>query len=181
VITVRTLTGIQTELGGTCLAVIDSPVLSAQYDAVAIPKGSKVLGAIQAVTGDAQDRAAVIFKQIVDLNGDQIQLLVPESATDAIGQAGVTGRVNNHFGKKFFGAFAWGLLAGMSGSGSQAPNSLGANFGDVVRNNVAGSFGQVGQSYLQQSMAIRPDIEVRPNTQMRIILGNPLYLRAWAR
>lgn len=181
VITIRTSSRIQTQLGGTCLAVIDNDVMSAQFDAVAIPKGSKLLGAIQTVGNDGQDRAAVIFRQIVDLNGDQIQLMVPEPATDRIGQAGVTGRINRHLGVKFGSAFAWGILSGLTGSGSKSVNSTGATFADVVQSNVASSFGQVGQTYLQQAIAIRSDIEVPQNTQMRIIIGNPIYIKAWKR
>jgi type IV secretion system protein VirB10 len=179
IITLRTITRIQTELGGTCLAVIDSDVLSAQYDAVAIPKGSKVLGAVQGVAGQAQDRASVIFRQIVDLNGDQIQLLVPEPATDQIGAAGVSGDVDHHWGTQFGAAFAWGIISGLAGSGSVPAANPSSNFGSVVQGNVSSSFGQVGQNYLSQAMNIKPTMEVAENTMMRVILGNPIYIRAW--
>ena len=179
IITLRTITRIQTELGGTCLAVIDSDVLSAQYDAVALPKGSKVLGAIQGIGGQSQDRASVIFRQIVDLNGDQIQLLVPEPATDQIGAAGVSGKVNHHWGTQFGAAFAWGIISGLAGSGSVPAANPSSNFGSVVQGNVSSSFGQVGQTYLSQAMNIKPDIEVPENTMMRVILGNPIYIKAW--
>jgi len=47
--------------------------------------------------------------------GDQIQLLVPESSTDAIGQAGVPGRVDNHFGQKFGSALVWAGIFSLAG------------------------------------------------------------------
>jgi type IV secretory pathway VirB10-like protein len=175
----RNVSRIETQLGGTCLAVLERDVWDAQMKAIVLPRGSKVLGVIQMVGGEAQNRAAVVFRQIVDPNGDQVQLLVEQPAMNGIGMTGIEGSVNHHFGVKWGSALAWGLVSGLAGNGAASPSSPGSNFGDVVRTNVASSFGQVGQSYLQQTTNIRSDIEVPENTSMKIVIGSPIYLRPW--
>lgn len=175
----RNVSRVETQLGGTCLAILERDVWDAQMRAIVLPRGSKVLGAIQMVSGEAQDRAAIVFRQIVDPNGDQVPLLVEQPAMNGIGMTGIEGSVNHHFGVKFGSAFAWGLISGMAGSGASSPASPGSNFGDVVRTNVASSFGQVGQTYLQQTANIRSDIEVAENTSMKIVIGSPIYLKPW--
>lgn len=179
VLHLRNVTRVQTQLGGTCLAIVEQDVWDSQMRAIVLPRGTRALGLIQQVGGDAQSRAAIVFRQLVDPNGDQVQLMVQEPAANSIGMSGLEGRVNNHFGVKFGSALVWGLLSGLAGSGSNSPQAPGSNFGDVVQGNVAGSFGQVGQSYLQRMTDIKSDIEVAENTPMKVVLGGPIYLKPW--
>lgn len=176
---IRSITRVQTQLGGTAVGIVERDVWDANMRAVLIPRGSKALAVIQQVSNDAQDRAALVFRQLVDPNGDQIQLLVQEPATNAIGMSGIEGNVNRHFGVKFGGALAWGLLSGLAGTGSKTAANPGSNFGDVVQSNVAAQFGQVGQNFLQKAVDVRPDIEVPENTSMKVIVGSPIYLKPW--
>lgn len=180
---VRNYTRVQTELGGTCIGVLEYDVLDAQMRNVAIPKGSRILGAIQTVQAEEQSRAAIIFRQIVDPNGDQVQLMVTEGVTNSIGMAGIGSPdgaiINRRLGAKFGYALAWGLVSGLTGQSAQSPYSPGASFGDLIRTNVASQFGQVGQNALQQAMNIKSTIEIPENISMRVILGNPIYIRPW--
>lgn len=182
-LSVRTYTRVNTELGGTCIGVLEFDVWDAQMRSVAIPRGSRVLSAVQPVQGDAQGRAALIFRQIVDPNGDQIQLLVQEPATNSIGESGIgtsDGAIlNRHLGEKFGYALAWGLLGGLTGRNSASPQSINATFSDMVRGNVASQFGNIGQNALQGGMNVKSTIEVPVNTSMRVILGNPIYVAPW--
>lgn len=176
---IRNYTGITTQNGGTVVAYLEFPIYDAQMRNLMLPRGCRVLGSIQAVQSDAQDRATIIFRQVVDPYGDQVQLLVPEPAADAIGMPGIEGEVRRHFGTKFGSALVWGLLSGLTGSGAKGINNASSSFTDVLQSNVASSFGTVGQSYLQSAQNIRPDILIQPNEQMRVILGGPIYLKPW--
>lgn len=184
-LSIRSYTRVMTELGGTCIGVLEYDVWDAQMKSVAIPRGSRVLGAIQTVQGDAQARAAIIFRQIVDPNGDQLQLLVPDPATNSIGMAGIGtpdgAIINRRLGQKFGYALMWGVLGGLTGKTAASPYSNGATFSDMVKTNVASQFGAIGQQEIQSGQAIKATIEIPENTSMRVILGNPIYTRAWKR
>lgn len=182
-LTIRSYTRVMTELGGTCIGILEYDVWDAQMRAIAIPRGSRVLGAIQSVQGEAQARAAIIFRQIVDPNGDQLQLLVPDPATNSIGMSGIGSSdgaiINRRLGQKFGYSLAWGMLGALVGRNSASPQSPGATFSDTLKSNVASQFGAVGQNELQAAMSIKATIEIPENTSMRVILGNPIYTPAW--
>jgi type IV secretion system protein VirB10 len=178
IITIRSYTRINTSLGGTCVAVIDHDVKDAQMTCVVIPRGSKLLGTIQAVGSVAQSRASVVFRQIVDPEGNQIQLLVPAPVVDRIGAGGVAGKVDGHWGMKVGVATAYAVIGGLA-STSTSTNSSGMNFQSAVQNNISQQFGQMGTSALQEYMSLKPDIEVPENTALRIIVGGPIYAKPW--
>ncbi len=185
-ITIRNLTRINTQLGGTCVAIVDYDVKDAQMRNLGIQRGSKIIGQIATVDNEGQNRAAIVFSKIVDPEGDETEILVPATATDRIGQTGVPGRVNRHWGLRFGGAIAFGILNGLVSSTAQVqqqgtmmgmPMQAPTSFGDTVKTNVGKTFGNMGQGYLQKVIEIKPEIEVPENSQMRIIITTPLYIR----
>lgn len=185
-ITLRNLTRINTQLGGTCVGVLDYDVKDAQLRNVGLQRGTRVIAQIEPVGGEGQDRASIVFRKFVDIEGDETEILVPAVATDRIGQTGVPGRVNRHWGIRVGGGLAFGLLNGLVSSTAQVqqqgsvmgvPITAPMSFGDTVKTNVGQTFGNMGQSYLQNLINIKPDIEIPENSQMRIILTTPLYVR----
>lgn len=186
ILQLRTENTINTQQGGTCLAFVERDVFSsdATRKYVAIPAGSKVLGAVQLVYSEGQDRAVVIFRQVVLPNGDQIQLFVPEPATDAQGTPGIPGSVDHRWPLKFMAPLVWGYIAGITAprnavglaglSGGSSPS-----MGDVVKQNIATQYGQAGQDYLSKVQGLPPEIRVPANASVKMILTGPVYLKPW--
>lgn len=185
-ITLRNLTRVNTQLGGTCVAMVDYDVKDAQLRNIGIQRGSRFIAQVEQVGNEGQNRAAVVFRKLVDPEGDETEILIPAMATDRIGQTGVPGRVDRHWGLRLGGAFAFGILNGLVSSTAQVqqqgsimgvPVTSNMSFGDTVKTNIGQTFGNMGQSYLQNIINIKPDIEIPENSQMRIILTTPLYVR----
>jgi len=89
---------------------------------VLIPRGSRLFGEYSADLSPGQNRAFVTWTRLVRPDGVSIDLDSP--AADALGRAGVQGRVNNHFLERFSSAL---LQSTLSVGVALASSNLGDN------------------------------------------------------
>lgn len=84
---------------GFVRALVTQDVRGFDGSRVLIPRGSRLFGEYQADLAPGQRRAFVRWTRLVRPDGTAIALDSP--AADALGRAGVAGRVNNHFLERF--------------------------------------------------------------------------------
>ena len=105
-------TAINSDLPGYTRAVVSRDIRSFDGTAILIPKGSRLVGQYKSGLTSGETRAFIIWNRLIRPDGLSIQLASP--ATDDLGQAGMTGRVNSHFAKRFGSAMLLSVVNGLT-------------------------------------------------------------------
>ncbi len=141
-----------------------------------IPQNSTILGHDQSsnlLFGN--ERLPTISLTLALPNGRSVDL-GQAPITDQQGVAGLTGKVDNHWGRVAFGAIFIGALRG----GAQAVQTSVAGMGPAgqVAAGVASSGSQVAQQRAGRAMDTRPTITVESGSLCTVLLTKPLTLTA---
>ncbi len=158
-------TAINSDLPGHVRAVVSRNVPSFDGSRILIPKGSRLVGQYQSNLQVGQKRTFIIWERLIRPDGVTIALESP--GTDSLGRAGVTGKVNSHFLRRFGAA----LLLSVIDAGSRA---ISASSGNVVIAGGAGGVASAAGSGLQNDVNIPPTIKVAQGTAIRIFLNRDL-------
>ncbi len=158
-------TAINSDLPGHVRAVISRNVTSFDGTQILIPKGSRLVGQYQSNLAVGQKRTFIIWERLIRPDGVTIALASP--GTDSLGRAGVTGKVDSHFMRRFGAA----LLLSVIDAGSRA---VSAGSGNVVIAGGAGGAASAAGAGLQNDTNIPPTIKVAQGTAIRIFLNRDL-------
>jgi type IV secretory pathway VirB10-like protein len=158
-------TAINSDLPGHVRAVVSRNVTSFDGSQILIPKGSRLVGQYQSNLAVGQKRTFIIWERLIRPDGVTIALASP--GTDSLGRAGVTGKVDSHFMRRFGAA----LLLSVIDAGSRA---VSAGSGNVVIAGGAGGAANAAGSGLQNDVNIPPTIKVAQGTAIRIFLNRDL-------
>jgi type IV secretory pathway VirB10-like protein len=158
-------TAINSDLPGHVRAVVSRNVTSFDGSQILIPKGSRLLGQYQSNLAVGQKRTFIIWERLIRPDGVTIALESP--GTDSLGRAGVTGKVNSHFLRRFGAA----LLMSVIDAGGRA---ISASSGNVVIAGGAGGAASAAGAGLQNDVNIPPTIKVPQGTAIRIFLNRDL-------
>ena len=160
-------TAINSDLPGLVRAVVSRDVLGFDGSRVLIPRGSRLIGQYSNGVALGQSRAFVIWTRLLRSDGVSVQL--GSAATDALGTAGLGGKVNSHFLRRFGAATLLSVVtAGMEFVANSARSA-----GTVV----VGSSGQANQLAgiaLQREIDIAPTIKVAQGTPVRVFVAKDL-------
>lgn len=171
------ITGLNSDLPGTIIAQVTQPV----YDTVSgshqlIPQGSRLIGRYDSRVSFGQERALVVWGRIIFPNGSSIQIdALPGS--DVGGYAGLSDRVDNHWGRAFTAAG----LATLLGVGSElAFDDDDDEIARAIRDGVQDTTNQAGQRVVDRNLNIQPTLKVRPGWPLRVIVTRDLILRPYS-
>jgi type IV secretion system protein TrbI len=113
------ITGLNTDAPGKVTALVTSDVYdSATGNDLLIPRGSRVVGAINHNTQNGQERVLVALTRLILPDGEWIDLS-NASGAEMDGEGGLTGDVNNHFFKMFGSALVIGAATLLLDKSSQ--------------------------------------------------------------
>ncbi|MGI4879709.1 MAG: type IV secretion system protein VirB10, partial [Janthinobacterium lividum] len=159
-------TAINSDLPGQVRAVVSRDVPGFDGTKVLIPRGSRLIGQYSSGVALGQSRAFVIWSRVLRSDGVSIQL--GSAGTDELGTAGLGGKVNNHFLRRFGAATLLSVItAGLEYAGSRSS-------GSTV---VVGSSSQANQLAtvaLQRDIDIPPTIKVAQGTPIRVFVAKDL-------
>jgi type IV secretion system protein VirB10 len=161
-------TAINSDLPGMLRALVSADVLSFDQQQVLIPRGTRLIGQYRSGIAIGQTRAFVVWTRLITPHGGSMQLGSP--GTDALGQAGVSGTVDEHFFRRFGAA----LLLSIVGSAGQAAANAADDGGDSITINAAGGASRVAEIALQNRVNIPPTIKVRQGSPIRIFVAKDL-------
>lgn len=165
------------------VAIVDRNVYGGQGRTILIPRGSSVIG--QMVGGS--ERVGVVWTQIIRPDG--ARFVFQGSGGDAMGQAGVPGKVNNRYLKRFGAAFLGTVLKVGTALATNAEEQAvaGATVGDggtVARNNgaiitdiVTNDINSVLSPLIQDAQNVQPIITVPAGTRMTIVPNMDLVMQ----
>lgn len=93
---------------GLARAIVSRDVRGFDGSRVLVPRGSRLIGEYQSDVSAGQNRALVVWMRLIRPDGITINLQSP--AADALGRAGIRGKVNSHFFQRFGGAILQSAL-----------------------------------------------------------------------
>lgn len=111
IINAVTRTGLNTKLPGQIVASVSQDVYdSIKGEALLLPKGSRLIGEYNTSIMDGQNRVMMAFTRLIYPSGASVKLGAM-SASDALGVAGVGGKVNTYFFKRLGSTLMLAALA----------------------------------------------------------------------
>jgi type IV secretion system protein VirB10 len=176
-------TAINTDLPGMIRAVVAEDVHSLDGSRVLIPRGSKVLGKYSDDISLGQKRVMVIWDRL--LLPDNQTVTINSYGADAIGQAGVKGKVDTHFFERFGSATLISVIgiapavatASLSNKNNNNSNNSSGyndanNLANAISQNMNSSLGGVVGEYLNRA----PTIGVKQGANVTIFVDRDLEI-----
>jgi type IV secretion system protein VirB10 len=160
-------TAINSDLPGLVRAVVSRDVRGFDGSRILIPRGSRLVGQYSNGVALGQSRAFVIWTRLLRSDGVSVQL--GSAATDPLGTAGLGGKVNSHFLRRFGAATLLSVIT------SGLDLLINRNNGGT--NVLVGSPTQANQLAgiaLQREIDIPPTIKVPQGTPVRVFVARDL-------
>lgn len=167
------VTGLSSDLPGQVIAQVTEDV----FDSVTgrtrlIPQGARLLGTYDSKVAFGQDRALVIWNRLIYPDGRSVDL-DQMSATDGTGAAGLSDRVDNHWGS----IIKAGIVATLFGVGTELSDSSGDSaIAEAIRESNGQTVGRAGDRLVERELEVRPTISIRPGTRIRVLVSRDLVL-----
>lgn len=169
------ITGVKSTLPGRMVGQVRENV----YDSVTgnyllIPKGARLIGTYDSNVTFGQNRVMIVWERIIFPSGKSIEL-DRFSGTDLSGYAGVTGKVNNHYGRLLTSV----VLSSIIGAGTAIvtndkddkddwKSAAGEGAGEQIIN--------IGNKFAERIMNMAPEITVAPGQKFNIIVNSDMLL-----
>jgi type IV secretion system protein VirB10 len=170
------ITGLNSDLPGLVIAQVTENVYDTTTGAeLLIPQGARLIGAYDSAVTYGQKRALVAWRRIIMPDGSSI-VIDNLPATDAAGYAGLSDRVDEHWGRLLAGVG----LATLLGVGTEL--SFGHSEDELaksVRQSLQGNVSKAGEHLVDRNLNIQPTITIRPGSPVRVIVAKDLILRPY--
>ena len=164
-------TRLDTTVPGLVSCVIARDVYSENGKVLLIEKGSKAVGEYQSSVEQGMNRIFVLWTAIKTTNGVQIGLDSPSS--DALGGAGLSGKVNNHWFKRFGNALLFSVVQdGFSYLTNR--NASNSNSG-VVYQNTENNMDKIIEEAMRATGNIPPTLTKNQGERIGIMVSRDLY------
>jgi len=176
VIPATLITGINSDLPGRITAQVSQNVYdSATGHFMLIPQGTKLLGRYDSKVSFGQNRALVVWTDIIFPNGSTLQIggMV---GTDSEGYSGFNDKVDNHY-LRTFGSAALIALIGTGIDMSMPESSTLATqdtASDAARRNFAETFGRVAEQTISKNLNVQPTIKIRPGYRFNVLVDQDI-------
>lgn len=176
IIPVSLVTGINSDLPGEIIGRVRENV----YDTVSgnhllVPQGSTLMAAYDSMITYGQSRVLVCWNRLLRPDGSSISMeCMP--GVDLDGNAGFSGKVNNHYGRLLAGVLVSSVLS------VGATKSQGSGLGDdmtvdkMFAANVGGHINDVGQQITSKNLEIQPTIEVPPGDSVNVLVNKDMII-----
>ena len=157
-------TAINSDLPGYVRAVVSRDVMGFDGRRVLIPSGSRLIGQYRSGLAAGQSRAFIVWTRLTRPDGVTVSLGSP--VTDPLGRAGLGGKVDSHFLKRFGSALLLSVVQSGMGLLQRGGNDV------VVR--TADDAKSVAGIALQRDINIPPTVKVAQGTAIRIFIARDL-------
>lgn len=158
-------TAINSDLPGYTRAIVSRDIRSFDGTAILIPRGSRLIGQYKSGLTSGETRAFIIWNRLIRPDGLSVQLASP--GTDDLGQAGMTGKVDTHFAKRFGSAMLLSVVNGVSGALSGKSSST------IVIGTSKDASGVMGEA-LSNDIKIPPTIKVPQGAPIQVFAARDL-------
>lgn len=157
-------TAINSDLPGYVRAVVSRDVMGFDGRRILIPSGSRLIGQYRSGLTAGQTRAFIVWTRLTRPDGVTVSLGSP--VTDPLGRAGLSGKVDSHFLKRFGSAILLSVVQSGFGLLQHGGNDV------IVR--TADDAKSVAGIALQRDISIPPTVKVAQGKSIRIFLARDL-------
>ena len=157
-------TAINSDLPGYVRAVVSRDVMGFDGRRVLIPSGSRLIGQYRSGLAAGQSRAFIVWTRLTRPDGVTVSLGSP--VTDPLGRAGLGGKVDSHFLKRFGSAIVLSVVQSGLGLLQRGSNDV------IVR--TADDAKSVAGIALQRDINIPPTVKIAQGTAIRIFIARDL-------
>jgi type IV secretion system protein VirB10 len=175
VIPAALITGIQSDLPGLVVAQVTEPVRdSLTGSRILIPQGARLIGTYDTELAAGQTRLLLAWNRLLLPDGRSIDLdRMP--ATDPSGEAGLSDRVDNHWGSVLKAA----LVSTLIGIGAQS-SSTGdeSDIARAIRDGASDSVARTGRQLVERELARQPTITISPGFRLRVLVTEDIQVPA---
>lgn len=176
VIPATLITGISSALPGRITAQVGQNVYdSATGHFMLVPQGTKLFGRYDSKVSFGQNRALVVWTDIIFPNGSTLQI-DGMAGTDSEGYGGFSDKVDNHY-LRTFGSAALVALIGTGIDMSMPQSSTLATqdtASDAARRNFAETFGRVAEQTISKNLNVQPTIKIRPGYRFNVLVDQDI-------
>ena len=165
------VTQLSGDFPGPVLAMVSVPLYSADRQRILIPRGSRIVGSAQAVTGRDQERLAVGFHRLILPDGRFIPLQF--AGLNQIGESALRDEVNRHYWSMFFAAGAVGVISGLTAFNA---DPFRASARDQFQSGVGQGLGRSAERILDRFLNRLPTITIRAGHRLRIWLTSDVLI-----
>ena len=158
-------TAINSDLPGYTRAIVSRDIRSFDGTAILVPRGSRLIGQYKSGLTSGETRAFIIWDRLIRPDGLSVQLASP--ATDDLGQAGATGKVDTHFAKRFGSSVLLSVVNGLSTIASGKSSST------IVIGTSSDAAGVMGEA-LSNDIKIPPTIKVPQGAPIQVFAARDL-------
>lgn len=173
------ITGINSDLPGNISAQVRENV----YDSTTgryllIPQGCRLVGLYDSKITYGQRRVMVVWTRLIFPNGSSLDLeSIP--GVDLSGYSGLSGKVNNHWGKLIAGGVITSLLSVGAHAATNDGNVLTNSTKEMVGASLAQNASDIGTKYVEKNLDVQPTIEIRPGTKFNVFVVKDFMLQPY--
>ncbi|QMW22445.1 TrbI/VirB10 family protein [Sandaracinobacteroides saxicola] len=165
------VTGIQSDLPGLVIAQVTEPVRDSLTGShVVIPQGARLIGTYDSELAAGQTRLLLAWTRLLLPDGRSIDL-GRTPAADATGQAGLSDKVDNHWGSTAKAALISTILSIGAQSGTSGDES---DLARALRDGASDSISRTGRQIVERELSRRPTITVRAGSPVLAIISKDL-------
>jgi len=150
-------TALNSDLPGYARALVGRDVRSYDGSKVLIPRGSRLVGQYKSAPDTGQSRMLIVWTRLLRPDGVTIQLGSP--TTDVLGEAGLSGKVDRHFLRRYGSAILLSLVGGLASAGGAANTVV---------------IGTATQGTSAATVALQNDVKIPPT--VRVPQGAPIQV-----
>jgi type IV secretion system protein VirB10 len=158
-------TALNSDLPGYARALVSSDVRSFDGSRVLIPRGSRLVGQYKSAPQTGQTRMLIIWTRLLRPDGTSIQLGSP--VTDSIGEAGLAGKVDNHYLQRYGSAILLSVISGVA-------SGLGGNNNNTIVVGTTSQTSSVASVALQDQIRIPPTVRVMQGAAIQVFVARDL-------
>ena len=158
-------TALNSDLPGYARAVVSRDIKGFDGSRTVIPRGSRLIGQYRSGLSSGVTRVFIIWTRVIRPDGVSVQLGSP--VTDELGQAGLTGKVDTHFTKRFGAAFLLSMVNGLVSNNANSSNTI------VI--GTASGAQTAATDALNADAKIPPTIKIAQGTNIQVFAAHDLY------
>ena len=140
-----------------------------------IPQGTVLTGVYDSNITWGQDRLLVIWQQLRFPNGDMLRLDNLQGV-DMLGQAGLVGKVNNHFATLLKGVL---LSSAMGAAAAITTDNNSDNWSGKAGEGAGYSIVQIGDKFASKALEIQPTIIINAGDRFNVMVQSNLILKPY--
>jgi len=160
---------------GPVITMITTDVYSLNGTNLLIPRGTRLLGRVTAVSGLNQERLFVAFHRMIMPDGYSVSL-DKFQGLDVVGQTGLRDLVNHHYLQIFGASLALAAVSATAQIGNNVGSYGSYGWGTQIRNGVSEGLGQSAQHVLERFLDVLPTFTIRERSRVKVMLSGDLLL-----